>query len=104
MIISSIANYTFYSTSIIVTFYVIINSGEILNRQALLSAISGGISDGNYSDAGFSVLASIVEPTLGAAEEDASSNGTNIIIGVTVCVMGMIIVLVLVLVIVIIRV
>ena len=104
VIISNIANYGAYSnTSIVVTFYVITNSGGILNRQALLGALIGGISNGSYSDAGFSILASITEPTSGGAEVNTSS-GTNIIIGATVGVVGIIAVLILVLVIILVRV
>ena len=92
--------------SITIMFYIVTNSGEILNQQAIIDAISEGILDESYSDVGLSNITIVTGPTptctympgeIVINKDNNYSNAPSIAIGTSVSTVGLIIALVLIL-------
>ena len=90
--------------SITIAFYINATStGEILNQQAVIDAISEGIIDESYSDAGLSSI-TVVDVITGPScsfpgNEDIKylSNAASVAIGISVGTVGLVVSLVLIL-------
>lgn len=90
-------------TGIFVKSHVTTNSGEILNRHALVDAICNAIVHGNYYNAGYTITlpsstCTDQDPTTGKIEEGSLQlDGNNVTIIVVICIIGLIVILALIL-------